>query len=116
VILIRDVVANLPLAGELARLGGIVSVFASLAPTEVIGLPTLLLRTKELRLTAAASHRERDFHAAGRLIDDGTVRVDDLIHRRFPLSDVSAALEFATTNDTGRVVVTIGPEPNGGPS
>jgi threonine dehydrogenase-like Zn-dependent dehydrogenase len=114
VILTRDVVANLPLAGELARPGGIVSVFASLPPTQVIGLPTQLLRTKELRLTAAASHRERDFQAAGKMIDDGSVRVDDLIHRRFPLARLSEALEYASSKDTGRVVIAIGPESSAG--
>jgi L-iditol 2-dehydrogenase len=110
VILIRDVVAKLPLAGDIARPGGIVSVFASLPSTEVIGLPTSILRTKELRLTGAASHRERDFRLAGRMVDGGAVRVDDLIHRRFSLAQVSAALEFATSTDTGRVVVTVGPD------
>jgi L-iditol 2-dehydrogenase len=113
VILIRDVVAKLPLAGDIARPGGVVSVFASLPVTEIIGLPTSLLRTKELRLTGAASHHERDFELAGKMVDDGRVRVDDLIHRRFLLADLSDALAFATTNDTGRVVVTIGPELNG---
>ena len=108
VILTRDVVQHLPLAGEMARPGGIVSVFASLPPATVLGLPTGLLRTKELRLTAAASHRERDFRAAGRMIDDGSVRVDDLIHRRFPLARLSEALEYASSKDTGRVVIAIG--------
>lgn len=114
VILTRDVVANLPLAGEMVRPGGIVSVFASLPPTQVIGLPTQLLRTKELRLTAAASHRERDFQVAGKMIDDGSVRVDDLIHRRFPLARLSEALEYASSKDTGRVVIAIGPESSAG--
>lgn len=114
VILTRDVVENLPLAGEMARPGGIVSVFASLPPATVLGLPTRLLRTKELRLTAAASHRERDFQAAGRMIDDGSVRVDDLIHRCFPLARVSAALKYASSKDTGRVVVVIGGESSAG--
>jgi L-iditol 2-dehydrogenase len=113
VIVIRDAAANLPLAGDMARPGGIVSVFASLPPADVIGLPTVLLRTKELRLTAAASHRERDFELAGRMVDDGRVRVDDLIHRRFPLSRLSEALAYATSKDTGRVVITIGPEFDG---
>jgi threonine dehydrogenase-like Zn-dependent dehydrogenase len=67
-----------------------------------------LLRTKELRLTGAASHREQDFELAGKMVDDGRVRVHDLIHRRFVLANLSAALEFATTTDTGRVVVTVG--------
>jgi L-iditol 2-dehydrogenase len=110
VILTRDVVANLRLAAELARPGGIVSVFASLPPAEAIGLPTSLLRTKELRLTAAASHRERDFQAAGRMVDEGRVRVDDLIHRRFPLARLSEALAYASSTDTGRVVIAIGTE------
>jgi L-iditol 2-dehydrogenase len=114
VILTRAVVANLPLAGEIARPGGIVSVFASLPPTTVLGLPTMLLRTKELRLTAAASHRERDFQAAGRMIDDGRVRVDDLIHRRFPLARLSEALDYASSKDTGRVVIAIGGESSAG--
>jgi L-iditol 2-dehydrogenase len=116
VILIRDVVAKLPLAGDIARPGGIVSVFASLPSTKVIGLPASLLRTKELRLTGAASHRERDFQLAGRMVDDGAVRVDDLIHRRFRLSDLSDALAYASSTDTGRVVVAIGSERNGGSS
>jgi threonine dehydrogenase-like Zn-dependent dehydrogenase len=98
----------------MARHGGIVSVFASLSPTAVIGLPTLLLRTKELRLTGAASHRERDFKAAGKMIDEGSVRVDDLIHRRFPLARLSEALEYASFKDTGRVVIAIGPESSAG--
>jgi L-iditol 2-dehydrogenase len=114
VILIRGVAANLPLAGDIARPGGIVSVFASLPPTEVIGLPTSLLRTKELRLTASASHRERDFQLAGRMIDDGRVRVDDLIHRRFPLARLSEALDYASSKDTGRVVIAIGGESSAG--
>jgi hypothetical protein len=42
------------------------------------------------------------------MVDDGRVRVHDLIHRRFVLANLSAALEFATTTDTGRVVVTVG--------
>jgi L-iditol 2-dehydrogenase len=113
VILIRDVVAKLPLAGDIARPGGIVSVFASLPATELIGLPTSLLRTKELRLTGAAGHRERDFQLAARMVDDGRVRVDDLIHRRFPLADLSGALAYATSTDTGRVVVAIGRELDG---
>ncbi len=115
VILIRDVVANLPLAGELARPGGIVSVFASLPPADVIGLPARLLRTKELWLTGAASHRERDFRAAGKMIDDGRVRVDDLIHRSFPLARLSEALAYASSADTGRVVITVGPDSSSGP-
>jgi L-iditol 2-dehydrogenase len=116
VILTRAVAANLPLAGDIARPGGIVSVFASLPPTEVIGLPTSLLRTKELRLTGAASHRERDFQLAGRMLDDGRVRVDDLIHRSFPLARLSEALAYASSTDTGRVVIAIGPELNGAPA
>jgi L-iditol 2-dehydrogenase len=116
VILVRDVVSKLPLAGDLARPGGIVSVFASLPATTVVGLPASLLRTKELRLTGAASHRARDFELAGKMVNDGRVRVDDLIHRRFLLADLSQALTFATTYDTGRVVVTVGPELDGAPT
>jgi len=116
VILIRDVVANLPLAADMTRPGGIVSVFASLPSTDAIGLPALLFRTKELRLTAAASHRERDFQAAARMVNDGGVRVDDLIHRRFPLARLSEALEYASSKDTGRVVIAIGPDVNAGTS
>jgi L-iditol 2-dehydrogenase len=113
VILTRAVKANLPLAGDIARHGGIVSVFASLPPTEVIGLSTSLLRTKELRLTGAASHRERDFQLAARMIDDGRVRVDDLIDRRFPLAHLAEALRYASSTDTGRVVIAIGTERDG---
>jgi L-iditol 2-dehydrogenase len=116
VILTRRIAENLQLAGNITRPGGIVSVFASLPPTDVIGLPTSLLRTKELRLTGAASHRERDFQLAGEMIDDGRVRVDDLIHRRFPLARVSEALAYATSTDTGRVVVVVDPDLNGRPS
>lgn len=106
VILIRDVTSSLGLAGELVRPGGTVSVFASVPSGTAIGLPARLLRIKELRLTAAASHRDRDFQAAARMISDGVVRVDDLVHRVFPLRRVRDALEYATAFDTGRIIVT----------
>lgn len=105
VIVIREPTAGLALAGELARPGGVVSVFASVAPETVLGLSAKTLRNKELSLTATASHRRRDFNCAAFLVSSGSITVTDLIHRKYPLADVLEALEYSVCRDTARVVV-----------
>jgi L-iditol 2-dehydrogenase len=108
-ILIRGVVESLPLAAQLVRPGGTVSVFASQPSDEDIALPSQIVRKKELRLTAAASHRREDFHNAASLVRDGDVVVTDLVHRCFVLDEMAAAFDYSVGHDTGRIMITMGP-------
>lgn len=105
-IVIRHVRESLGAAGRIVRPGGAVSVFASQPSDEDIALPSQVVRKKELVLTAAASHRSRDFLAAAALVSTGAVQVGDLVHRRFSLDAAAQALSYSTGRDTGRVMVT----------
>lgn len=107
VIIIRGVGQNLTPAAQLVRPGGIVSVFASQSSEKDIALPSAVLRKKELRLTAAASHRREDFTAAASLVREGSVVVSDLIDRCFALDDIAGAFDYAVGNDTARVMITM---------
>jgi L-iditol 2-dehydrogenase len=109
VIVIRGVGENLTVAGQLARPGGRVTVFASPPSEQDIGLASPLLRRKEVSLSAAASHRREDFARAASLVSDGDVLLDDLIHRCFALEQVGAALDYAVERDSARVMVTMKP-------
>lgn len=104
-ILIRRVAESLPLCGKLTRPGGVVSVFASLPAAAEISMPSRLLRTKELMLTAAASHRREDFHRAASMVGNSDLEVADLVHRSFPLGAIESALDYSIGHDTGRVMI-----------
>ena len=106
-IVIRDVVSSIGAACTITSPGGTVSIFASLSPDAELDVPAGLIRRKQLRLTAAASHRAVDFTAAADAIGTRSVRVEDLVHRRFPLDRLQEALEYASDNDTGRVLIDV---------
>ena len=107
VIVIRAVRQNLGAAAHLVRPGGLVSVFASQPPDELIMLPSRVIRRKEICVTAAASHRAVDFAEASRVVSNGVVRVDDLVHRAYSLDAIGEALDYASDYDTGRIVVDV---------
>jgi threonine dehydrogenase-like Zn-dependent dehydrogenase len=111
-IVIRGAPRSVTAAAHLVRPGGVVSVYSSLGRDEDIGLPSQLMRRKQVVLTAAASHRRSDFAAAVRQVGDGTVAVADLVHRSYPLARVQEALEYAGATDSGRVIVTLDGELN----
>jgi len=106
-IVIRGAPWSIAAAAQLVRPGGVVSVYASLAADVSVGLPSRLIRRRQLVLTAAASHRRVDFARAAEHVADGTVAVADLVHRRYPLAQVQAALAYAAETDSGRVIVTL---------
>lgn len=112
VIVIRGLPASLRAAAHLARPGGIVSLYASLAGSEDVCLPGHLLRRKQLTLTAAASHRAVDFEEAAVAVGSGAVIVLDLVHRSYPLERFEEAIAYASEADTGRVLVTLGGAPS----
>lgn len=106
-IVIRGGQESTTAAAHLVRPGGLVSVYASVPGGEDIGIPSHLMRRKQILLTAAASHRRVDFAAAARHVAEGTVEVADLVHRSYPLARVQEALTFAASTDSGRVIVTL---------
>lgn len=106
-IVVRGAPRSVIAAAHMVRPGGVVSVYASLAGNEDIGLPSRLMRRKQLVLTAAASHRRVDFAAAARHVADRSVVVEDLVYRSYPLSQVQEALSLASDTDSARVIVTL---------
>jgi L-iditol 2-dehydrogenase len=107
VIVIRGMPQSAIAAAHLVRPAGVVSIYASRPSGEDTCLPGQLIRRKQIRLTAAASHRRVDFADAARLIGDGSVVVADLVHCTYPLAEVQEALTLACEVDSGRVIVAL---------
>jgi L-iditol 2-dehydrogenase len=99
-------VATLGMAVEVARTGGRVLAFGTIASTDG-PFPFYELYHKELVLTNPRAARARDFPVAVEAVASGKVRLDELVTHRVPLSDVAEAFAIAGGPDALKVVVEI---------
>ncbi len=94
-------------ATELLRGGGLVHLFAS-APNPQAILDIDHVYHRELSVTATYGTSPQDLRAALDLIATGSVRVDDFITHRLPLSRFAEGVTLFTTRQARKVYVTMG--------
>ena len=80
-------------------------VFASAHPENPIEIGPNALHNNEKRVMGVVSSEKQDFYLAAKLIRQGQVDLTPLIQNRYPLSDLSGALDEAILPGTYRIVV-----------
>jgi L-iditol 2-dehydrogenase len=80
-------------------------VFASAHPETTMEVGPNALHNKEQRVIGVVSSEKQDFHIATKLIRQGQVDLTPLIQNRYPLSNLSGALDEAILPGTYRIVV-----------
>jgi L-iditol 2-dehydrogenase len=101
-------VATLALAVEVARPGGRILAYGTIAETEG-AFPFYDLYHKELAITNARAARPEDFLVAIGSVASGRVRLEQLVTHRFPLPDAAAAFRDEMP-EALKVVVEVGSE------
>ena len=95
--------ATLGLAIRLARVGGRVMSYGTIAETEG-PLPFYQLYYKELTLTNPRASRPRDFPFAIEAVAQGAVRLEPLLSHRFDLDRAADAVAAGGESDALKVV------------
>lgn len=80
-------------------------VFASAHPETPIEVGPNALHNDEKRVIGVVSSEKEDFYTAAKLIRQGQVDLTPLIQNRYPLSDLSGALDEAILPGTYRIIV-----------
>lgn len=80
-------------------------VFASAHPETPIEVASNALHNNERRVMGVVSSEKEDFHVATKLIREGQVDLTPLIQNKYPLSDLSDALDEAILPGTYRIIV-----------
>jgi L-iditol 2-dehydrogenase len=80
-------------------------VFASAHPETPLEIGPNALHNNEKRVMGVVSSEKQDFYLAAKLISQGQVDLTPLIQNRYPLSDLSSALDEAIQPGTYRIVV-----------
>ncbi|MEO8422532.1 MAG: alcohol dehydrogenase catalytic domain-containing protein [Actinomycetota bacterium] len=99
-------VATLAQAVEIARPGGRILAYGTIAETEG-AFPFYDLYYKELAITNARAARPEDFPVAIGSVASGRVRLDPLVTHRFPLTDAAAAFRTDEIPEALKVVVDV---------
>lgn len=97
-------VANEQGMAMIAPRGSLV-VFASAHPEVNIEVPPNSLHNNERRVMGVVSSEKEDFYIAAKLIREGQVDLTPLIQNRYPLENLSGALDEAILPGTYRIVV-----------
>jgi threonine dehydrogenase-like Zn-dependent dehydrogenase len=93
--------------GLVAKNGCILS-YASTAPSgATITLPAAVFHKHEITLAGTMSSTQEDFREATAILSRRALNVKPLITRTFPLSEIGAAFEAATSGEAYRIVVTM---------
>jgi L-iditol 2-dehydrogenase len=85
--------------------GGVVQLFAPLAPGTALALDPGEVFFREITVQASYSAGPLDTREALRLLADGAVTAEGVITHRFPLADTAQALEMARSGQAMKVVV-----------
>jgi L-iditol 2-dehydrogenase len=102
-------VATLAHAVAIARVGGRILAYGTIAETEGT-FPFYDLYYKELAIMNARAALPEDFPVAIGSVASGRVRLDPLITHRFPLSDVASAFRADDMSDALKIVIDVGGE------
>ncbi|WP_119071288.1 zinc-dependent dehydrogenase [Rubrobacter indicoceani] len=97
---------------RLTRKGGRVNLFAGLAGAGWSEVEANLIHYNELRVTGQTGARRADFKVALDLVVSGQVETERMITSRFPLQDISSAVEAASGREGIKVAVIPGYEDN----
>lgn len=100
-------VATLAQAVAIARAGGRILAYGTIAETEG-AFPFYDLYYKELAIANARAARPEDFPVAIGVVASGRVRLDPLLTHRFPMTEVGAAFRADEMPEALKVVVDVG--------
>lgn len=84
---------------QLTRPGGRVNVFAGLADKGWAEVEANLIHYKELEVTGTSNSRRRDFATALRLIENGSINVEQMVTHRYPLPEAVEAIELSASGE-----------------
>ena len=99
-------VATFAQAIELARIGGAVMAYGTMTETDG-RLPFYDLYHKELRISNPRAAKPEDFPVAIAMVAAGRIRLAPLVTDRFPLSDLPAAFQAASSGRSLKVLVEV---------
>lgn len=89
-----------------ARMGGTISLFASLSPgSSEIAVDTRTLHYGELRLVGSSDSRAEHVHRAVAFMEAGMVEADKIVTHRVLLEDIHQGLEYMKRKECLKVVV-----------
>lgn len=86
---------------------GKVMLFASAHPGTPISIDPNVIHRQGIWITGVTGKNQADLYQAAALLSSGQIKPEPLIEAKYPLEKAEEALEFASNNETYRVVLTM---------
>ncbi|WP_029032317.1 zinc-dependent dehydrogenase [Salinarimonas rosea] len=89
----------------LVRKTGRVNLFAGFSKGDMPAIDVNLIHYNEILVSGASALTRRQYEKALRLIESGTIKVEDLVTHRFPLADIGEAIRVAESGTGIKVAI-----------
>ena len=86
---------------------GMVMLFASAHPGTPLSIDPNLIHKRSICITGVTGKNQADLYQAAALLSSKAIQTASLVEARYPLEKVQEAMEFASNNETYRVILTM---------